>query len=245
MADKVNMSLDEIIGQNKLTKDDKRKGKTENKRNSYPPKGRFHGSASRGTGSTRRGRPDYRYSASPQRRSDGFKFGKQYNTFRRSSDARENIGDGKLIISNLEQGVNDSDMEELFSEFGTLVNAKVHYDSSGKSRGSADVHFQRKFDAIKAMKQYNNVPLDGKPMKIELVTSSHGVLQRPRPNNKFQSLPWGSKNSQRRSGGRVEKNFQTRRGQKSSRGRHGRRTPHITADKLDKELEKYNAAANK
>ncbi|RZC58259.1 hypothetical protein C5167_005557 [Papaver somniferum] len=63
-------------------------------------------------------------------------------------------------------------IQELFSEIGSLKRYSVHYDMNGRPNGSAEVVFNRKADGLTAMKRYNNVQLDGKAMKIEIIGTS-------------------------------------------------------------------------
>ncbi|KAL1814877.1 THO complex subunit 4C isoform X1 [Daucus carota subsp. sativus] len=83
--------------------------------------------------------------------------------------------ESKLFVSNLDSGVSNQDIRELFSEIGELKRYAIHYDKDGRPTGSAEVVFNRRSDAFQALKKYNNVQLDGKPMKIEIAGASSDV----------------------------------------------------------------------
>ncbi|XP_057831102.2 THO complex subunit 4A isoform X2 [Cryptomeria japonica] len=101
----------------------------------------------------------------------------------------------KLYISNLDYGVTNEDIKELFSEVGDLKRSTIHYDRSGRSKGTAEVVFARKDDAIAAVKRYNNVQLDGKPIKIEFISASLHT-----PATSTQSMNGLSENTAKSSG---------------------------------------------
>jgi len=268
MTDKIDMSLDDIIKKNKSAR-----GGGGAKRGGRGGGGGARGAGRRAsTGTPRRGggggggRGGARRSASTGRqggrgsfrsggsgRAEGSWKHDMYDGPKRGA-VLSTGGPGKLVVSNLDFGVSDSDITELFSEFGNLKTASVHYDRSGRSLGTADVVFDRRSDAVKALKQYNGVPLDGRPMQIAMAASATEVqkaLASPPP-ARSQRSPGKRAPERRKSGGggRVEKRSP---GGKRGGGRGGKRggrgggaagggrkkEPAPSAEELDKELDTY------
>ncbi|XP_057784192.1 THO complex subunit 4D-like isoform X2 [Salvia miltiorrhiza] len=176
----------------------------------------------------------------------------------------------KLFISNLDVGVSNEDIRELFSEIGELIRYAIHFDKNGRPSGSAEVVFARRSDAFQALKRYNNVQLDGKPMKIEVVGANAEIPLSARvnvvggANGKKRTVVMSSGPGRSRGGfapanrgsgqrgrggsntGRGGAGRGGARGHGGGRGRGGaqwRKKVEKSADDLDKELDSYHAEA--
>lgn len=210
--------------------------------------GRFGGSRGVSTGVVSRGGVQKRRGVRQPAFTRGQIEGKwQHDLFRseltKAAAVRDNGRQGKLLISNLDFGVNDSDITELFTEFGPLRKASVHYDRSGRSIGTAEVLFEMKADAVKALQQYNNVPLDGRPMKIQLVGEGSSQTS-PRPASAVARTGGPSRQ------GNFRQSF-GQRGRGRGRGRGGRGgrdgsagRSNLTKEQLDAQLDAYKMDIN-
>ena len=164
-SDKIDMSLDQII-----RKDGIRIG------------GRGGRGARRGSGLQQRSKPQEFRQRSVGGRGGGRGRGRGGRGFPRNAAEqfmrRMSALSCRLMVSNLAYTVTDEDLFELFASFGPLKKSTVHYDQFGKSLGTAELIFEMRNDAIKAMNQYNGVPLDGTtcPVLLLCLLLNGGVL---------------------------------------------------------------------
>ena len=60
-----------------------------------------------------------------------------------------------------------------------IKKTAVHYDRSGRSLGTAHVVYAQRSSAVQAVKKYNGVPLDGRPMQIIIEQEGGQSSSRP------------------------------------------------------------------
>ncbi|XP_077230284.1 ALWAYS EARLY 4 isoform X2 [Tasmannia lanceolata] len=276
MATSLDMSLDDIIKNRSNGDSGRGRGRGRGRDRAWR-RGRGRGSTfgrGRGVGMLRRGPLSVNTRPSPFRTAKSFSRAKdliwKHDLFDDSMIAAGLTGietGTKLYVSNLDYAVSNKDIKELFSEIGELKRCAVHYDRNGRSSGSAEVVFTKRSDALAAVKRYNNVQLDGKPMKIEVIGTNLGVPVSARVNVIGAANGRGRRTvvmtpgfgqvagsgSFNRGSGRGRGGFQRGgrgrggRGSGGGRGRGrggGRKQPvEKSAEELDKELETYHVEA--
>ena len=72
-----------------------------------------------------------------------------------------------IYISNLSYGVNDADLNQLFSEYGEISSAKVIMDrETGRSRGFGFVEMTNDAEGQKAINELHEAEYDGKVINV-------------------------------------------------------------------------------
>jgi len=190
-----------------------------------------------------------------------------------SSDA------GTLVVfRNLKYEVTDRDIRELALTIGEIKRGNLVLGPGGRSSGAAEVVYVSRSDAIKAVKKFNGLTLDSRPMDVMLgegsvaapkssvfgsalggggnprfsVTLSDPVLSGGRGGGggggggrnvvvkQQQSNKKPSNNNNNKNNGGGSKGG--RDGQKQRSGGGDREKKPVSADDLDKQLEKFLAS---
>ncbi|CAA6654935.1 unnamed protein product [Spirodela intermedia] len=143
----------------------------------------------------------------------------------------------KLYISNLDYGVSNDDIKELFSEVGDLKRFSIHYDRSGRSKKSRCCSCREKVQQCAARWE---------PMKIDIVGTN--VMTPAIPVPQISNGLIGNPNGVLRSAPVRSGPVGWSRGGGRGRGRGGRRPGRgpggqVSAADLDAELDKYHTEA--
>eukprot|EP00126_Sphaerothecum_destruens_P004262 Sdes_comp18077_c0_seq1m7491 len=218
---KLDMSLDDIVSSN-------RKNRSQTQR--VGNRGKFNGNSSQGIQKryARNGNQQFSRPA-PKWKHDKFETGFARNILGQSLSTG-----AKLLFSNLHSDVTEQDLKDLCEDFGAIKKACIFYDSQGRSLGTAEIVFSHKSDAIRAMKQYNNVELDGLPMIIQLVTSGNNFVETPQRethSNQFRSV---KPQSNPRNG-----RFLTKSKSEAAEKKRNQKPKPKTAEDLDAEIDSY------
>lgn len=73
----------------------------------------------------------------------------------------------KLYIGNLPYSFKDEDLANAFSEYSSLVSAKVIFDrNSGRSKGFGFVEFEDDAEADKVIAEMNDKDVSGRAIKV-------------------------------------------------------------------------------
>ncbi|MCF7958227.1 MAG: RNA-binding protein [Phycisphaerae bacterium] len=72
-----------------------------------------------------------------------------------------------IYVGNLSYGVTESELTELFSEFGSVTTARVITDrATGRSKGFGFVEMDSSEDGQKAIDELNEKEVDGRALKV-------------------------------------------------------------------------------
>merc|ERR1712150_155517 len=109
-----------------------------------------------------------KYGAEKNRRSRGRKT--PYKKKRAATPAKKSAGTAIVNITNLDRAVTEADVREIFSKIGKVKKAVVMYNAKGQSRGAALVTFANGASAAKAVREYHQAEVDGRPMYVKAVS---------------------------------------------------------------------------
>lgn len=75
----------------------------------------------------------------------------------------------KLFVGNLPWSVDDAQLQEMFTQFGEIISARVMSDKfTGRSRGFGFVEFANEADAQKAVEALDGSDLGGRQIVVNV-----------------------------------------------------------------------------
>ncbi|PMD27637.1 hypothetical protein NA56DRAFT_615502 [Hyaloscypha hepaticicola] len=151
-------------------------------------------------------------------------------------------GEGKILVSGFPKDINEPMIKEYFVKtIGPVKRVELSYGPGGASRGIANIVFVRSESATKAVAECNGIPVDGKPIKVELIIDASRAKAIPAPKGLSERITSQPK-PQPKSAATTKGTGATRGRGKAGRGKgtaRSARPAKKTAEELDSEMVDY------
>jgi THO complex subunit 4 len=156
-------------------------------------------------------------------------------------------GEGRILVSGFPKDVSEPMIKEYFAKIvGPIKRVELSYGPGGNSRGIANITFVRLESATKAVKECNGIPVDGKPIKVELIVDANVAKAIPPPKGLSERIT--QPKPQPKSAASTKTNAAgSTRGRGKGRGGRGGRNPRPikkTQEELDSDMVDYWQAGN-
>eukprot|EP00358_Blepharisma_japonicum_P007306 CAMPEP_0202943844 /NCGR_PEP_ID=MMETSP1395-20130829/4430_1 /ASSEMBLY_ACC=CAM_ASM_000871 /TAXON_ID=5961 /ORGANISM="Blepharisma japonicum, Strain Stock R1072" /LENGTH=166 /DNA_ID=CAMNT_0049641841 /DNA_START=28 /DNA_END=528 /DNA_ORIENTATION=- len=162
------MSLDDIIKKNK------EKGKQ--KKQKLHVKNKVKGFNKKGVDKNdNRGKPK-KFSSDKPKKSDKKNPTQKGNTQKGSSQKNKppkgeksegSKKTGRVFVKGLDFGLTNGELRDIFIKIGPLKTCGINWDQTGKSKGTAEVEYQKVEDATKAVKNLNGTVVRGRSLVVK------------------------------------------------------------------------------
>ncbi|KAN0119738.1 hypothetical protein V8E51_001946 [Hyaloscypha variabilis] len=150
-------------------------------------------------------------------------------------------GEGKILVTGFPKDITEPMIKEYFVKMiGPVKRVELSYGPGGASRGIANIVFVRSESATKAVTDCNGIPVDGRPIKVELIIDASRAKNIPPPKGLSERI---TQPKPQPKSAAVTKTAGTTRGRgKAGRGKGAARTARPapkTAAELDSEMADY------
>jgi THO complex subunit 4 len=137
--------------------------------------------------------------------------------------------------------------EYFVKTIGPVKRVELSYGPGGNSRGIANIVFVRSESAAKAVKECNGIPVDGKPIKVELIVDANVAKSMPAPKGLSERITQPKPQPKSAASTKASAGPSTRGRGGKTRGTRGGRNPRPakkTAEELDSEMADYWQTGN-
>ncbi|PVH88782.1 hypothetical protein DL98DRAFT_157035 [Cadophora sp. DSE1049] len=152
-------------------------------------------------------------------------------------------GEGKVMVSGFPKDISEIMIKEYFGKtVGPIKKVELSYGPQGQSRGVANITFHRFDNATKAVSTCNGIPVDGKPIKVELILDGTRAKEIPPPKGLSERITQPKAQPKSAAVTKTPAAGATRGGKARGRGGRGGRAARPakkTAEELDSEMVDY------